>query len=59
MRKATYGASQANPKPARGLAAPLEISASAYMPGELPVHHPQVGLVEINPWIKDILEEDL
>jgi len=56
VRKATYGASQANPKPARGLAAPLEISASAYMPGELSLHG-QYGLLEINPWIKQILEE--
>ncbi len=56
VRKATDAASKANPKPARGLSAPLEISASAYMPGELPLHG-EVGLLEINPWIKDILEE--
>ncbi len=57
VRKAAAGASRANAGPAKGLQAPLEVSASAYMPGELPVHHPVVGLLEINPWIKDILEE--
>ncbi|MBM3276153.1 MAG: hypothetical protein FJZ00_13450 [Candidatus Sericytochromatia bacterium] len=59
VRKATQGASQANPQPARGLTAPLEISASAYMPGELPAKSPAgIGLIELNPWIKKVLEEE-
>lgn len=57
IRKAASGASRANATPARGLQSPLEVSAAAYMPGELPVHHPVVGLLQINPWIKEILEE--
>ena len=55
-RKAVSGASKMNANPTRGLAAPLEVSGSAYMPGELPVHGP-VGLVMANDWIKKILEE--
>ena len=59
VRKVTAGASQANPTPARGLSAPLEISAAAYMPGELPARSPAgIGLIEINPWIKKVLEEE-
>lgn len=57
VRKAASGASRANANPARGLQAPLEVSASAYMPGELPVRHPVVGLLDVNPWIREILEE--
>ena len=57
IRKAAAGASKANASPARGIQAPLEVAGSAYMPGELPVRHPVVGLLDINPWIKEILEE--
>jgi hypothetical protein len=40
----------------------LGVRAEAYMPGELPVRMPvgaKVGLVDLNPWIKEILEEPL
>jgi len=57
VRKATAGASRVNANPARGLQSPLEVGASAYMPGEMPVHHPTVGILETNSWIKAILEE--
>lgn len=40
----------------------LGVRAEAYMPGELSVRMPigaKVGLVDLNPWIKEILEEPL
>ncbi|MNX75609.1 hypothetical protein D3C86_1070910 [compost metagenome] len=40
----------------------MGVRAEAYMPSELPVRMPvgaKVGLVDLNPWIKEILEEPL
>lgn len=31
------------------------VKAEAYMPGELPIHAPGIGLLELNSWIKDDL----
>jgi hypothetical protein len=33
------------------------VAAEAYMPGELPVRASTYGLMDLNPWIKQILEE--
>jgi hypothetical protein len=55
-RKQTAAASKLLPNPAPGLGAPLEVSGAAFMPGEVPLHHPQIGLVESNDWIRQILE---
>jgi hypothetical protein len=56
VRKQAQGVARQVGKPPSALAAPLTVSAQAFMPGELPVHHPQVGLVESNRWIRDIVE---
>lgn len=56
VRKQAQGVARQVGKPPSLLAAPLTVSAQAFMPGELPVHHPQVGLLENNRWIRDIVE---
>ena len=57
VRKQAQGVSRQVGKPPSGLAAPLTVSGEAFMPGELPVHHPQVGLLENNRWIAEVVSE--
>ncbi|MEB3298575.1 MAG: TadE/TadG family type IV pilus assembly protein [Candidatus Sericytochromatia bacterium] len=56
LRRQVQGVARQVGRPPSGLAAPLAVSAQAFMPGELPVHHPQVGLLEQNRWIREIVE---
>ncbi|MBI6545874.1 MAG: pilus assembly protein [Cyanobacteria bacterium NC_groundwater_1444_Ag_S-0.65um_54_12] len=58
IRRQAAAVARGSSYPEPGLAAPLEVSGTVFMPGEAPVRHPLVGMLDTNHWIKDILESD-
>lgn len=57
VRQQLVGAARYYGQPGPTLMAPLVVSGTAFMPGEVPVHHPVVGLLETNSWIGAILKQ--